>query len=242
MAITDNILVRKNLALAYNIMAHLGLDDHTYTHLSSRSTEGDSFYIYPFGLRYEEVTPDCLMKVRFDGTVLEGEEYQYNKTGYVIHGALYQARPDLNHIFHTHTLHGVAVSAMEQGLMPISQWALHLYEGVAYHAYDSLALNENQGDRLIRDLGNKFAMLMRNHGALTCGRTIHEALFYAYHLEKACQAQCLALASGAKLVLPPKEVCEKSVHDLLTFEKDLGKRDWDAWVRLIKPSALFKAA
>ena len=89
MAITDNILVRKNLALAYNIMAHLGLDDHTYTHLSSRSTEGDSFYIYPFGLRYEEVTPDCLMKVRFDGTVLEGEEYQYNKTGYVIHGALY---------------------------------------------------------------------------------------------------------------------------------------------------------
>ena len=126
--------------------------------------------------------------------------------------------------------------------MPISQWALHLYEGVAYHAYDSLALNENQGDRLIRDLGNKFAMLMRNHGALTCGRTIHEALFYAYHLEKACQAQCLALASGAKLVLPPKEVCEKSVHDLLTFEKDLGKRDWDAWVRLIKPSALFKAA
>ncbi len=242
MAINDNTRIRKDLALAYNIMAHLGLDDHTYTHLSSRAAEGDAFYIYPFGLRYDEVTPDCLMKVKFDGTVLEGNEYQYNKTGYVIHGAIYQARTDLNHIFHTHTLHGVAVSSMKQGLMPISQWALHLYNRVAYHAYDSLALNTNQGTQILHDLGDKCVMLMRNHGALTSGRTIHEALFYAYHLEKACHAQCLALASGSELILPPQEVCEKAVQDLLTFEKDLGKRDWDAWVRLVKPAALFKAA
>jgi ribulose-5-phosphate 4-epimerase/fuculose-1-phosphate aldolase len=231
----SNNVIRKNLSLAYNIMAHLGLDDHTYTHLSSRSTEGDSFYIYPFGLRYDEVAPDTLMKVDFDGNVLEGNEFQYNKTGYVIHGALYKARGDLNHIFHTHTIHGVAVSSMKHGLLPISQWALHLYNGVAYHDYDSLALNENQGNRLISDLGNKFAILMRNHGALTCGRTIHEALFYAYHLEKACVAQCVAMASGAELIMPPVAVCEKSVKDLLSFEADLGKRDWDAWVRLVKP-------
>lgn len=235
----DNQTIRKNLALAYNICGHLGLDDHTYTHLSSRSAEGDSFFIYPFGLRYDEVTPDILMKVTFDGTVLEGKEHDYNKTGYVIHGAIYKARPDVNHAFHTHTPHGVAVSSMKQGLMPISQWALHLYDGVAYHGYDSLALEGEQGDRLIRDLGTKNAMLMRNHGALTCGRTIHEALFYTYHLEKACVAQCLALASGAELILPSVETCEKSVKDLLSFEKDLGKRDWDAWVRLLKPSALF---
>jgi ribulose-5-phosphate 4-epimerase/fuculose-1-phosphate aldolase len=239
--VNDNHLIRKNLALAYNIMAHLGLDDHTYTHLSSRAAEGDAFFIYPFGLRYDEVTTDSLMKVKFDGTVLEGNEYQYNKTGYVIHGAIYEARKDLNHVFHTHTVNGVAVSSMKQGLMPISQWALHLYDGVAYHDYDSLALDDSQGNRLISDLGNKFAMLMRNHGALTAGRTIHEALFYAYHLEKACIAQCLALSSGAELILPPKEVCEKTVKDLLGFEKDLGLRDWNAWVRLVKPSSLFNS-
>lgn len=232
-----NTLIRENLALAYRIAAHLGLDDHTYTHLSSRSAEGDCFFIFPFGMRYDEVTPDSLMKVRFDGTVIEGSEYQYNKTGYVIHGTIYNARPDLNHVFHTHTLHGVAVSAMKQGLMPISQWALHIYGGIAYHDYDSLSLNETQGERLVRDLGQYSTMLLRNHGALTCGRTIHEALFYAYHLEKACAAQCIALASGAELILPSEEVCAKSRHDLLNFEKDLGKRDWEAWVRLLAPSS-----
>jgi ribulose-5-phosphate 4-epimerase/fuculose-1-phosphate aldolase len=234
----DNRAIRKNLAQAYRICAHLGLDDHTYTHLSSRSAEGDSFFIFPFGLRYDEVTADNLMKVTFDGDVLEGNEHQYNKTGYVIHGAIYSARADLNHVLHTHTPHGVAVSAMKQGLMPISQWALHLYDGVAYHGYDSLALDDAQGEQLVRDLGQKNAMLMCNHGALTCGRTIHEALFYSYHLEKACIAQCLALASGAELVLPSVETCKKTVHDLLTFEQDLGKRDWDAWVRLLNPGAI----
>lgn len=232
----DNASIRENLALAYNIAGHLGLDDHTYTHLSSRSAEGDAFFIHPFGLRYDEITPAKLMKVDFSGRVLEGKESQYNRTGYVIHGAIYQARSDLNHIFHTHTVHGVAVSAMKQGLMPISQWALHLYDSVAYHGYDSLALEENQGDRIVRDLGGKFAMLLRNHGAITCGRTIHEALFYTYHLEKACVAQCLALASGAELVLPDAQTCKRAAHDLLSFEEDLGRRDWDAWARLLKSS------
>jgi len=239
----DNFSIRKNLALAYRIMAHLGMADHTYTHLSSRAAEGDAFFILPFGLRYDEVTAQNLMKVRFDGTVLEGSEHQYNRTGYVIHGAVYGARKDLNHIFHTHTAHSVAVSAMKQGLMPLSQWALHLYDGLAYHGYDSLALEEDQGGALAKDLGAKFAMLLRNHGAVTCGRTLHEALFYAYHLEKACVAQCLALASGAELVMPPREICEKSAKDLLGFEKDLGKRDWDAWVRLMEETQnLAKAA
>lgn len=229
-----NAAIRHNLVLAYHILGHLGLDDHTYTHLSSRSAEGDAFFIYPFGLRFEEVTPDSLMKVAADGTVIEGQEHQYNKTGYTIHGSIYQARADINHIFHTHTIHTVAVSAMKQGLLPISQWALHFYDRVAYHGYNSLALNEHQGDDLIRDLDDKYTMLMCNHGALMCGRTIHEALFYTYHLEKACQAQCVALATRQELVIPSPEICKQSVHDLLTFENDLGIRDWNAWVRLIE--------
>jgi ribulose-5-phosphate 4-epimerase/fuculose-1-phosphate aldolase len=229
-----NAEIKKNLAYAYRINSYLGLDDHTYTHLSSRSAEGDSFYIYPFGLRFEEVTPDTLLKVDFDGQVLEGKEEQYNKTGYVIHGNIYKAREDINSIFHTHTPATAAVSAMKQQLMWTSQWALHFYGKVAYHDYDSLALNHDQGDQLVEDLGDKYVMLMCNHGALMCGRTVHEAMFYTYHLEQACKTQCLALAAGKEnLIEPAKEICEKTVQDIHGFEKDIGMRDWKAWTKLI---------
>lgn len=230
----DSAAIKADLALAYKILAHLNYDDHTYTHLSSRdSKDPNAFYIYPFGLKFAEVEPELLLKVSLDGTILEGKEYQYNRTGYILHGAIYQRRPDIQSIFHLHTLESVAVSALEEGLLPISQWALHLYNRVAYHEYDSLALEESAGARLIRDLGEHHAMLLRNHGMLTCGKTIQETLFYCYHLQKACEAQCLILSMGKKYITPSKEVCEKSVHDLLTFEKDLGRRDWEAWKRLI---------
>jgi ribulose-5-phosphate 4-epimerase/fuculose-1-phosphate aldolase len=227
--------IRNDLALAYQIMAELQLDDHTYTHLSSRA-EGneDAFFIYPFGYRFEEVTPECLLKVSFDGIVLEGSEHQYNKTGYTIHGGIYRERPDINHVFHTHTPENVAVSSMKRGLLPISQWALHFYDRMSYTDYNSLALNEEHGCDIVKSLGDNYAMLMRNHGAITCGRTIQEAMFYTYHLEKACKAQCLALSSREDLILPSKEICEKSAKDLLGFEADLGLRDWNAWKRKLK--------
>ena len=94
--------VKQNLAYAYQILAKLGMDDHTYTHLSARPEGADYYYIYPFGLRFEEVTPECLLKVSLDGNILEGKEYQYNKTGYIIHGSIYRARPDLNAVYHLH--------------------------------------------------------------------------------------------------------------------------------------------
>lgn len=227
-------MIKANLARAYLILAHLGLDDHTYTHLSARPDSGDYFYIYPFGLRFDEVTPENLMKVSLEGRVLEGEEYQYNETGYTIHRALYKARPDINAIFHTHSAASVAVSSMKVGLMPISQWALHFYSKMSYHEYNSLALDDDYGMQIARDLGNNFSMLLRNHGSITTGRTIWEAMFYTYHLEKACTAQVMALGSGQELVIPPHEIALKAVEEILNFEKDLGARDWAAWVRLVE--------
>ena len=230
----EELSIKQNLAYAYKILAELGLDDHTYTHLSARQPGADYYFIYPFGLRFEEVEASNLLKVSLDGRILEGEEYQYNKTGYVIHGSIYRARQDLNAVFHTHTTQNVAVSAMQQGLMPISQWALHFYDKIAYHDYNSLALDEEkQGGDLIADLGDKNVMILRNHGVITCGKTIHEAMFYCYHLEQACKVQCLALAAGCELVIPAKDICAKANHDLLNFEEDLGMRDWQAWVRKI---------
>lgn len=227
--------VKQNLAYAYRILGKLGLGDHTYTHLSARIAGADYYYIYPFGLRFEEVTKDCLLKVSLDGEILEGKEHQYNKTGYIIHGSIYRARPDLNAVYHLHTVPTVAVSAMEEGLLPISQWALHFYGQLAYHEYNSLALDNNvHGNDLVSDLGDKKIMFLRNHGYIVCGATPWEAMFYCHHLEHACRTQIAALSSGQKLVIPSPEICEQTNRDLLSFEKDLGWRDWLAWIRYIQ--------
>lgn len=228
-------MIKNNLATAYKILAKLGYDDHTYTHLSARDEKDpNAFYINPFGLRFNEVEAENLIKVTLDGNVLEGQEYQYNKTGYVIHGSIYTHRPDIQAIFHLHTPDTLAVSALEDGLMPISQWALHFYNKISYHDYDSLALDENQGNRLIQDLDKNYVALLRNHGFITSGRTIQEAMFYTHHLQKACETQCKILSMGRKVITPSKDTCEKAVQDLLSFEKNLGERDWLAWKRWLK--------
>ncbi|HEX4046164.1 MAG TPA: class II aldolase/adducin family protein [Gammaproteobacteria bacterium] len=228
------MIIQQELATAYQILAHLKYDDHTYTHLSARDASQQAFYIYPFGLRFEEVTADCLMQVSFDGTVLVGNEYQYNKTGYMIHGAIYQQRPDVQAIFHLHTPATLAVSALAAGLLPISQWALHFYERICYYDYGSLALSTQQGEHLAQALGTHSVMLLRNHGFITCGRTIHEAMFYTYHLQRACETQCQILSMGLPYITPDPATCKQAVHDLLSFEKNLGERDWHAWKRLVK--------
>ncbi|MEI6187605.1 MAG: class II aldolase/adducin family protein [Alphaproteobacteria bacterium] len=226
--------LKQDLASAYKILAHLGLDDHTYTHLSVRSQDKNSFYIYPFGLRFEEVMADNLMKISLDGEVLVGEEYQYNRTGYVIHCNIYKARPDINAIFHLHTPATVAVSSIKDGLLPINQWALHFYKRIAYHDYSSLALVKEQGQTLANDLGEHLVMLLRGHGSIACGKTIQEALFYTYHLELACKAQCMTLAMNREVIMPSPDICQKAVNDLLSFEANLGERDWLAWLRLLE--------
>lgn len=229
-------MIKENLSYAYRILSFLGLDDHTYTHLSARTEEGNSYYIYPFGLRFSEASPHNLLTVDLTGQVSAGDPSLFNPTAHTIHGNVYAHRPDLQAIFHLHTPATVAVSALEEGLLPISQWALHLYNRIAYHPYDSLELNSrDQAAHFVADLGTHSIMLMRSHGFIAAGRTVPEALFYTYHLEQASKAQCLALGMGRPLVLPSQAVCERANHELLNFEQDLGMRDWQAWLRHIGP-------
>lgn len=226
--------IKEDLAYAYRIISHLKLDDHTYTHLSARSNDKEFFYVFPFGMLFNEVTPDTLIKASLDGKIIEGSEYQYNQTGYVIHGSIYKERKDINSIFHLHTPEIVAVASIKQGLMPINQWALHFYNRVSYHNYNSLALDSVYGNSLAKDLEDNMVMLMRNHGAVLCGKTIQEAMFYTYHLQQACKSQCMTLSMNSNYVTPDHETCEKSVQELLFFEKNLGYRDWLAWKRLVR--------
>ncbi len=231
----NDLDIRTHLAAAFQLIAHFGYDDLTFTHLSARCADGKSFFIQPFGQLFFEVTASSLLKVDFEGQILEGIEEHYNPTGYVLHTAIYQARPDINAVFHLHTEAGIAVSTLVEGLLPISQWALHFYDQVSYHTYDSLTLTHQQHeDPLVKSLGKNNVMFLRNHGTLLCGRTIHEAFIYQHHLERACRTQIQALSTGRKLIMPDEAICKKTVHDLLSFEKDIGQRDWQALLRLLE--------
>lgn len=229
--------LKETLARCYYILAKKGMDDRTYTHLSARLPHEDAYYIYPLGLLFSEVTPDKLIKVDFNGTILEGHEKTFNETGYVIHSSVYKARPDINAVFHLHTTAGVAVSSMKQGLLPVSQFAFHFYNRLSYHGYNALSLDTKiQGQNLAKDLGpqNK-ALMLENHGTMTCGTTQEEALFYMLFLEEACKVQIAALSAGIEnLHIPSKAICEQAYKDMTAFEKgNIGRRDFEAECRVL---------
>lgn len=228
---TPENLLRANLAAAYRFFAKFGMDDLTYTHLSARMPGQDVYFISPFGLLFSEVKASNLLKVSFEGEIIDGKEYQYNKTGYTIHGALYKAKPQINAIFHLHTPAGIAVSCLKEGLLPLSQFAFHFYNRHSYHSYDSLALVPDQGQEMVKDLGDHKVIFLRNHGTLTTGETLQEAFFYSYYLEQACQTQCRILGMGREITIPSPEVCERAAQDMRAFEPDLGARDWAALLR-----------
>ena len=188
-----------------------------------------------FGNLFEEVTAENLLEVTFSDQLVGCQEPYINPTGYAIHSAIYQARPEVNAIFHLHTPASIAVSAQEQGLLPVSQHAYHFYERIGYFEYDSLTLHQStQGADIAKKLIKDHPILiLRNHGTLVCGKTLQEAFFYQYHLERACQVQCL-LNGQNNFVMPPKKTCQKAYQDILSVEENLGERDWAAFVRKLE--------
>lgn len=232
----ENNILREKLARAYRIFSHYGMDDQTYTHLSVRSAGGESYFIYPLGLLFCEVTPESLIEVSLDGVIISGQEVHFNTTGYVIHSSIYKERKDIEAVFHLHTHAICAVSAMQQGLMPISQFAYHFHENMAYHHYDALALDITaQGASIVESLGEHNHMLLRNHGALTTGRTVEEAFFYMMFLENACKVQVQALGAGVDNLVIPSQPCIREARAGMTdFEQgQIGARDFDAHSRIV---------
>ena len=224
--------IREALAITGEIIAYNNWDDLTFTHISARSSKNDGFFIPKFGILFSEMTAANLLKLDMNGNIVEGYEAIYNITGYNLHTPIYERRPDVNAIFHLHTKEILAVASMECGLLPISQHALHFYDKIGYHNYNSLFLDENE--QAIKDLDQHNVLMLRNHGVVVCGKTIHEAFFHLYQLQRACEVQVVALACNTNLVFPPEEVCKKAVYDLLSFEDDIGIRDWKAAARRAK--------
>jgi ribulose-5-phosphate 4-epimerase/fuculose-1-phosphate aldolase len=195
------------LAAAYRIIEHLGWSELIWTHTTVRVPGPEHhFLINPYGYRFDEVTASNLVKVDLDGNIIGDPSQEINPAGFVIHSAIHMARRDVRCIMHTHTVAGMAVAALECGLLPISMYALGYDGAVAYHDFEGPSLDLEERERLGANLGDKNVLIMRNHGLLTCGETVAQAFVRMYRLERACQVQLAAQATGAPLVVPPAEV------------------------------------
>ena len=231
--------LRQDLAACYRLFVKYGWTDLIFTHLSAR-VPGEPYHylINPYGLLFQEITASNLIKVDFSGNVVSGD-YSYNEAGHAIHSAVLKARPDINVALHSHTRAGTAVSAMECGLLSLSQQANEIGNLVCYHRYDVATDNDNECARLGEDLADKWAMIMHNHGLLSVGRDMAEAFYLLYTLENACKIQVDVMASGAEQIIPNRNAIA-NVEQFSLIGKPNAKdpdgylqRNWQALIRML---------
>jgi len=200
---------RRELAAAFRLAAHFGWDDNIATHMSARLPD-NTFLLNPFGLLFEEITASSLMRMDLDGNVIEIPEGCFiNPAAYAVHSAVLWGRPDAMCAIHFHTQDGVAVSALEEGLLPLSQNALLIWNDVAYHDFEGIVSPDEERERLGRDFDGKHLMILRNHGTLAIGKTIASAFARINALEWACSAQVKTLSMGRPIRLPEQRVIDK---------------------------------
>ena len=203
--------LRIELAACFRLIAHFRMTDLIYTHATLRLPGAERcFLINPYGLLFDEIRASDLLKIRPDGSLIDGGPGLVNLAGFVIHGALHAAREDAHCVVHTHTRAGCAVAAQRAGLLPVNQISLEFYNRVAYHDYEGIAYDFEEQQRLVADVGDKPVVILRNHGLLTLGATVSQAFLRMYYLEKACDIQLAAQAGGQALLLPSTEVCART--------------------------------
>lgn len=189
--------VRTDLACAYRLVAHFGWDDLIFTHLSARVPGPEHhFLLNPYDMMFDEITASSLVKVNTAGKPVMETPHGVNPAGFTIHSAVHMARSDAQCVIHLHTPFGQAVSAMREDLMPLTQTALNVVSDLAYHDYEGIALDLDERERIVADLGARNLMILRNHGTMALGETVADAFLRAYFLERACEAQVHALAAG----------------------------------------------
>ena len=229
--------VRVDLAAAYQLAALFKWTDLIYTHFSARVPGSEDFLINAYGLMFDEITASSLVKIDKDGQVLDDPTGMgYNAAGFVIHGCVHEARPEINCVIHTHTRAGVGVSAMKCGLLPISQHAMRVQQEATYHDYEGIALEMDERARLAADLGAKSkVMILRNHGLLTLGETVREAFELMYYLDCACQIQIDACAGGMEnVLLMSQRAAHTTAQQFGRLDRPSTHKDWPALLRLLE--------
>jgi ribulose-5-phosphate 4-epimerase/fuculose-1-phosphate aldolase len=218
--------LRVQLAAAYRLVDHFGWTELIYGHLTVRIPGPDKhFLINPYGLNYDEICASNLVKIDVDGNVVEPTEYAINTAGFVIHSAIHMANSDVNKcVMHTHTRAGMAICALEEGIQPISMFATSFYNRIAFHEYEGPSLDVGERERLLASLGDKRAMILRNHGLLVVGKTIPETFLRLYRLERACQIQLDAAAAGNLRQIPGQiaELSGRGIDQFSDGQTDAG--------------------
>ena len=226
--------LRVNLAASYRLCAMHGWDDLIYTHISARVPGTDHhFLMNPLGLMFDEITASSLVKVDLTGKKVMDSPFEVNRAGFVIHSAIHHARDDAHCVLHLHTDYGIAVSNLAEGLMPLAQSSIPAWMQVAYHDWHGFAVNDEERDSLVEDLGSRNVLILRNHGTLTVGKSIGSAFETMFFLEKACKLQILSLSTGRDLYRPADEAISNAMRDLQVVAGKAGS-DSLVWPALIR--------
>ena len=223
---------KKDLAACFHLIDYYGMSDIIWNHISAKVPgTSDQFYINPFCLRYDEITSSNLLTMNFQGDVIEGDQ-SFNQTGFVIHSAIHEVRPDIQCVLHTHTIATMAISATKEGFIPFVQDGSMFAGKIGYHSWQGLSSDIEEKKSLASDLGKNGVLFLRNHGVVTVGRTVGEAFMRMYYLEKACKVQLELMKTGMNILELNPEVLEKTSTE---YEKQypLGKYEWLALKRFL---------
>ena len=228
---------RVELAACYRLVDSFGMTDLIYNHITARIPGTEHLLINLYGLLYKEITASSLVKIDLAGNIVwkPQTDYGINRSGYVIHSAIHEARPDVACIIHTHTRAGMGVASQKAGLLPLTQTSIRFVGHLGYHAFQGPAIDVAERESLARDLGTHDAMILRNHGLLSCGPSVSQAFNTMYQLEMACRGQIDAMAGGGELNMPPPEVLERTAHLYQPgTRRPYGVLEWHAMLRLLK--------
>jgi ribulose-5-phosphate 4-epimerase/fuculose-1-phosphate aldolase len=226
---------RQQLAAAYRVFDHLGWSEMIYNHITLKVPgEDHAFLINPFGLHFSEVKASNLVKIDIDGNKLDDSPYPVNRAGFVQHAVFHRNLPDVHCIMHTHTTAGMAVSSLEGGLQPINFYACNFAGQIAYHDFEGVTVRDEEGERLVANLGDKRMLLLRNHGIVAMGRTLPEAFIKHWSLQRACEIQLATLSMGKPLTVSPEVVAvhQRDLH-MAQVPGGPGAADFAAMVRLV---------
>ena len=224
---------RVNLAACYHLADYFQMSDIIWNHITAKTTtKKETFLINSFGLRYDEIKASNLVEITLAGEVINSDS-SINNTGYIIHGAIHQARKDIVCVIHTHSRAGLAISCLKDGLKPMIQDTAIFHNRISYHDWEGMSTESDECERLAKSLGNNKVMILRNHGLLTCGTTIGEAFMLMYYLDRACKNQIDVLSTGMEPNIPSDNLMEYAAGQYEDQRFQLGKHEWSALLRLL---------
>ncbi len=235
----DEWKARLELAACYRVFAMLGWTEMIYNHITVRLPDSvtggqKQFLINPFGLHYSEVTASNLVKIDLQGQVLDGSPYPVNPAGFTVHAALHDGLPDAHCVMHTHTTAGLAVACTQSGLAQNNFYSAQLHDLVAYHDFEGITIHADEAPRLLKNIGDKPLVILRNHGLLAWAKTLPLAFVRLWTLQRACDVQMAQAAMGPAIGVS-EAVARKTTWDSFQFDAQFGAGQdvFDALVRQV---------